>query len=178
MTNPIILPIDQLETDPVRRFFDELPDGDRTFFGEPVHGEATVQLWRHDPRAQRFVMLDDDKVVGYVGVVHGVGWSSHVAELRLIVAPAERGRGLGRLLARHGVRVALEHGSQKLVVEVVADQIATIALFTGLGFVPEALLEDHVQDEQGRLMDLIVLAHRGADSLAFLATAGAAEDLA
>lgn len=178
MKSPSILSIDVVDVDRVFRFFDDLSAGDKTFFGEAVHDRGTVESWRDDDTTQRFVIVAADEVVGYVAVAHGLGWSAHVAELRLVVAPAHRGHGLGRQLARHGVRTALERDCRKLIVEVVADQIATIGLFTGLGFVPEALLEDHVRDDSGRVMDLIVLALRGPESLALLAAAGADEDLA
>ena len=49
-------------------------------------------------------------------------------------------RGLGRLLARRAVLEAVEMALTKLVVEVVADQEALIAMFRTLGFEPEALL--------------------------------------
>ena len=40
-----------------------------------------------------------------------------------------------------------------MVVEVVADQDSTIALFRSHGFDPEALLRDHVRDRSGELRD-------------------------
>ena len=53
-----------------------------------------------------------------------------------------------------------------------AEQVSTIALFQQLGFVAEALLEDHVRDATGRLTDLIVLSNRAADTWATMATVG------
>jgi hypothetical protein len=44
-------------------------------------------------------------------------------------------------------------------VEVVAEQNATLALFSALGSEPEALLRGHVRDGSGTLRDLIVMAH-------------------
>ena len=41
-------------------------------------------------------------------------------------------------------------GMTKLVVEVVAEQEATVAMFTQLGFEPEGLLKDHVRSQSGR----------------------------
>ena len=58
----------------------------------------------------------------------------------MIVDPGHRGRGIGRALARHAVLEALELGLTKMVVEVIADQEPTIAMFRSLGFDPEALL--------------------------------------
>ena len=60
----------------------------------------------------------------------------------------------------------------KVVVEVVADQVATIALFQGLGFEAEAFLADHVRDATGRLHDLIVLSHQVDDTWGAMTTIG------
>ena len=74
------------------------------------------------------------------------GWSSHVGEVRVIVDPAHRGEGVGRALATHAIVEAFRGRAAKLVVEVIADQEVTIAMFRALGFDPEALLTDHVRD--------------------------------
>jgi RimJ/RimL family protein N-acetyltransferase len=63
-------------------------------------------------------------------------------------------------------------GLSKVVVEVVADQVPTIALFQGLGFEAEAVLTDHVRDANGRLHDLILLSHHVDDNWAAMATIG------
>jgi hypothetical protein len=44
-------------------------------------------------------------------------------------------------------------------VEVVANQEATVAMFTTLGFEAEGLLRDHVRSQDGEMHDLLVLAH-------------------
>jgi ribosomal protein S18 acetylase RimI-like enzyme len=160
-------------------FFDRIPDGDRTFFKEPVSGADTVRGWLADGSA-RLLALDAgteadtgaETVVGYAAVVPGVGWSRHVGELRLVVDPAQRRRGIGHALAKAAVAEALEAGLTKVVVEAISTQDATIALFAQLGFVPEALLEGHVRDAEGELRDLLVLAMRGDDTWSTLATVG------
>jgi ribosomal protein S18 acetylase RimI-like enzyme len=139
-----------------------------------VAAPETVDRWmRLD--ASRSVAVDGDSVVGYVAVVPLQGWSSHVGEVRVIVDPDRRGKGIGRALARHAVREALRLGLSKMVVEVVADQESTIALFRSHGFDPEALLVDHVRDRSGELRDLMILAHSVDESFASLSATGIAE---
>ena len=116
-------------------------------------------------------------MIGYVAVVPLQGWSSHVGEVRVIVDPVARGRGVGRALARHAVLTALELGLTKMIVEVVADQEATIAMFRSLGFDPEALLADHVRDQNGDLRDLMLMAHSVEESWASLNASGIAESV-
>ena len=82
----------------------------------------------------------DGEVAGFVAVLPLPGWSDHVGEIRLVVLPRRRGEGLGRALARRALVEAVGVGPRKLVVEVVAEQGAALALFTALGFNGEALL--------------------------------------
>jgi ribosomal protein S18 acetylase RimI-like enzyme len=159
-------------------FFARIPEGDRTFFKEDVMDAGTVSAWAQDRRSQRMVALaGDGSVVGYLALMPGVGWSSHVGELRLVVDPAARGTGLGRKLARHGLSQAIQSGMTKVTVEVVADQTAAIGMFDAIGFEGEALLKDHVRDRGGQLRDLMILAHAVSDNHAMLATTGIDEAL-
>ena len=157
------------------RFVAQIPEGDRTFFKEDVSDPTVVAAWSQ--LATRSIAVDGGDVLGYLGVIPLQGWSSHVGEVRVIVAPGHRGRGIGRALAQHAVLEALSIGLRKMVVEVVADHEPTIAMFRSLGFEPEALLTDHVRDQAGGLRDLMVLAHSVDESFAALAAVGLGDAL-
>ena len=171
-----IRPIQTNDRDAMERFLRRIPEGDRTFFKENVDDPEVVDAWVR-PGAARSVAIDADDVIGYVAVVPLQGWSSHVGEVRVIVDPDRRGRGIGRALARHAVLQALDLGLTKMVVEVVADQEPTIAMFRAYGFDPEALLKDHVRDAAGELRDLMILAYAVEDSHAAMAAVGIADSL-
>ena len=171
-----IRPLEASDRAAVGRFVARIPEGDRTFFKEPVSEPEVVAAWAR-PGAGRSIAVDRGEVVGYVAVVPLQGWSSHVAEVRVIVDPDERGRGIGRRLARHAVLEAIDLGVKKMVVEVVADQESTVAMFRSLGFDPEALLKDHVRDQSGELRDLMILAHSTEEAFAAMGAAGLAESV-
>ncbi|MEX1173329.1 MAG: GNAT family N-acetyltransferase [Chloroflexota bacterium] len=153
-------------------FLDAMPDGDRTFFKEPV-GLETVQRWCDEPTSSRWLLIDDEgAAVAYLAVVPGVGWSAHVGERRLIVAPSHRRRGLGTRLAREGLVAGVRAGLRKLTVEVVADKVGDIEMFSALGFDPEGLLVDHIRDRSGHLRDLVILSHQVDDVADDLARIG------
>ena len=100
------------------------------------------------------------ELVGCTAVVTDPhGWSRHVAELRVIVSPDWRGRGLGRALIQESFAIALGFGLEKLTVQMTVDQRAAIAVFEELGFRAEALLSRHVADRSGTLHDLVLLSH-------------------
>ena len=164
--------------DALLRFFTELPDGDLTFVKEEVTDPETVRSWANDTSpGGRWVAVDGDDVTGYAAVRPLPGWSDHVGELRLVVASARRGSGLGRELARRALVAAVSSGLSKLVVEVVADDGAALALFTDLGFTGEAVLRDHIRDRGGELRDLMVLAHHVRDTWSGMDAVGVAEEL-
>src|SRR6186997_203624 len=97
-----ITPLSAADIDRVVAFFERVPEGDRTFFKEPVDGSSTIAGWLTDG-SPRILAIDGEAggatVVGYAGVIPGVGWSSHVGELRLVVDPNRRREGLGAALA-------------------------------------------------------------------------------
>jgi ribosomal protein S18 acetylase RimI-like enzyme len=162
------------------RFFQALPQGDLTFIKEDVTDPETVRGWTSGEPDRRWVAVLDggeSEVVGYVAVRRLPGWSDHVGEIRLVVSPQHRGTGLGRRLARHALTAAVEAGLAKLVVEVVAEQGAALALFTDLGFGGEALLEHHIRDRSGQLRDLLVLAHHVDGTWSRMRSLGLAEAL-
>jgi ribosomal protein S18 acetylase RimI-like enzyme len=164
--------------DALVEFFARLPEGDLTFIKEDVTDPQTVRSWAEGTSAGgRWVAVEDDAAVGYVAVRPLPGWSDHVGEVRLVVAPSHRGSGLGRELARRALVEAVGSGLSKLVVEVVAEQGAALALFTDLGFRGEALLVDHIRDRSGRLRDLMVLAHHVGSTWAGMDTVGVADEL-
>ncbi|GAC1328453.1 MAG: GNAT family N-acetyltransferase [Mycobacteriales bacterium] len=173
-----IMTIEQADEAQVQAFFQRVPEGDRTFFKEDVTDPDLVRSWTRDSRGRRAVACDNGTVVGYVAVIPGLGWSSHVGGLRLVVDADQRGKGLGRALARRGLLDALELGLSKIVVEVVADQTAAAGMFQAIGFEPEAMLRNQVRDRDGELRDLLVLAHHPEDAWSGLATAGVEDALA
>jgi L-amino acid N-acyltransferase YncA len=164
--------------DALLAFFGSLPEGDRTFIKEEVTDPDTVRSWADDTSpGGRWVAVVGDEVTGYVAVRPLPGWSDHVGEVRLVVSPSRRGSGLGRELARRAVVEGVSAGLSKLVVEIVAEQGAALALFTDLGFSGEALLRDHIRDRSGELRDLMVLAHHVSETWAGMDTVGIADEL-
>ena len=168
--------VESSDREAVERFVARVPEGDRTFFKEDVAAPEVLAAWTR-PGTARSVAVEDGTVVGYVAVVPLHGWSDHVGEVRVIVDPSRRGQGIGRALARRAVLEAIELDLRKMVVEVVADQAATFAMFRSLGFDPEALLTDHVRDQAGTLRDLMVLAGMVEEQWSSMIVAGIVDEL-
>ncbi|HEX8104120.1 MAG TPA: GNAT family N-acetyltransferase [Solirubrobacteraceae bacterium] len=159
-------------------FFASVPEHERTFFKEDVTDRDAVAATLTAERGRR-ALADpgDGSVAGYVAVMPLGGWSDHVGEVRLVVAPGHRGAGVGRALARRALLDALQCGLRKLVVEVVAEQEGAVGMFQALGFRAEGLLRDHVRDHDGTLRDLVILAHPVAEQWEAMATIGIGAEL-
>lgn len=144
-------------------FARSLPDEETTFLKGDAMDDDGVPAG-----SLRLVAIGDDGAIeGYASVHPGVGMSSHVGDVRLIVAPSARGRGVGLSLARRAMVESFSSlGLSKLSVEVVADEQGTIRMFRKLGFSPEALLRDHLCDPSGRMRDLVMLCHLASDGMA------------
>jgi ribosomal protein S18 acetylase RimI-like enzyme len=160
------------DSEALEAFLAALPAGDLTFIKEDVAEPGTAQAWIADSATPRGVVTADGAIVGLVAVIPGVGWSSHVGDLRLVVHPDHRRHGVGAGLARWALLEAVGMGLKKLVVEVVAEQEAAISMFQVLGFEPEALLKDHIRDRDGNLRDLLLLAHQVDGNWSGLSTLG------
>jgi ribosomal protein S18 acetylase RimI-like enzyme len=155
----------------VQSFLKRVPRGEYLFLKDQIDDAAVLQTWsKHG--AQIFLAYLEDDLAGLLAVLPGIGWSRHVAEFRMVVDPAKRGRGVGAALARQGLVAAVTAGLEKVSVEVLAEQEAVAALFRGLGFTSEALLADHVRDEDDQLHDLLVLSHQIDQTWSGLTTLG------
>ena len=174
----MIRELDGADLGALAAFFARLPDGDVTFIKEDLDA-ASLRRWVEPGRpGRRWVEVDSGEVAGFAAILPLSGWSSHVGELRLVVAADHRGTGLGRRLAQHSLRQAVLMGLRKVTVEVVAGQAATISMLVKLGFAAEAMLEDHIVDRHGEFQDLVVLAHRVDDAWSAMAVAGVDDALA
>lgn len=156
-----------------------LPEHDLLFLRRDITQPGALDSWIRDINSgliSTVLAIVDSDVVGY-GTIHrnDLRWSSHVAELRVMVAEAMRGKGLGQVLTQEAFAIALASGIEKIVAQMTLDQKGAIATFEGIGFRPEALLRDQVKDRDGNKHDLLVLTHEVAKFEAAMSAYGVNE---
>ena len=99
-------------------------------------------------------------LVGYATVHRNPApWTRGVGEIRVNVGASHRGRGLGRVLTGQIFDIAHDLGLRKLMAQMTTDQHGAQAAFRRLGFVPEALLADYVEDRNGLTHDLVLMTY-------------------
>lgn len=158
----------------LQRFFTSMPAEDRTFFFQDVEDPAVAASWAGDPQKIRQAAIGEDgRIAAFAALKPGVDWSSHVADIVLVVAPDARRGGLGRSLARRMLVEAVQRGFKKVAVSIPADNEGAITMFRKMGFEPEALLRDHLcSPEDDTLRDVMVLAHLVGDQWSTMLTGG------
>lgn len=158
----------------LQAFFQAMPQEDRTFFFQDVDDPAVAQRWVADARGvPRGVFDDAGELLAFAALQPGTAWSSHVADVVLVIAPSARRQGLGRTLARDMLLTALQRGFTKVTVVIPADNSGALEMFASIGFTPEALLRDQLRSpEDGVLRDVVVLAHMVDDTWSTMLTGG------
>ena len=99
--------------------------------------EQARRIWLADPPAETWLAAEPGgPVLGtYLLKPNNPGPGAHVANAGFMVAPAERGRGIGRQLAEHCLARAAETGYLAMQFNsVVATNTGALALWDALGF--------------------------------------------
>ena len=140
-----------------------LPSADILFLRMDITQPAGVDEWVHNIATGRTVTVtawDGDRLAGYASIHRNdVLWTRHVGEIRTIVGSDYRGIGLGARLVEEIFRIAQDLGLQKITAQMTSDQKGARATFERIGFRPEALLTDHVIDQDDRTHDMLVMSY-------------------
>ena len=151
------------DRDAVLEFARGLPEADLLFLRVDLTEPDVIDEWVGNLQtglSTSLVAYDKDGLVGYATVHRNPArWTRRVGEIRVNVSPAYRARGLGRSLTSQIFDVARHLGLKKLMANMTVDQPGAQAAFRRLGFVPEALLADYVEDRDGTPRDLVIMSY-------------------
>jgi len=139
------------------------PEDDLFFLLVDVTTPEGLEHWMRDLEEGRNITVlaeENGKLLGYSSLHHGqTRWTRHLGEIRLLVAPGQRDRGVGRLLGHEVFAIAHDLDLQRILVRVASGQKSARRLFEHLGFHMEALLADCVIDRQGHTQDLVLMSY-------------------
>lgn len=151
------------DRNPVLAFARSLAPEDLLFLRVDITDAAAVDGWIRNIEAglsATLLAFDANGLIGYATVHRSpVPWMRRVGELRVNVGPAYRARGLGRILTSQIFDLARGLGLRKLMANMTTDQHGAQAAFRRLGFIPEALLADYVEDRNGIPRDLVMMSY-------------------
>lgn len=140
-----------------------LPRRDVLFLRMDITDPKNIDEWIKNVEAGRTVTVlayDGDKLAGWASLHYNeVLWTRHVGEIRTIVGGDYRGIKLGARLAEEIFTIAHDLGLKKITAQMTSDQKGARATFERIGFRPEALLADHVMDNEGRTHDMLIMSY-------------------
>ena len=151
------------DRDAVLAFAQSLPEEDLLFLRVDLTEPSVIDEWisnLESGSSTSLVAYDADGLVGYATVHRNPArWTRRVGEIRVNVSPGYRARGLGRRLIAQIFDLARAQGLRKLMASMTTDQPGAQAAFRKLGFVPEALLADYVEDRNGLARDMVIMSY-------------------
>ncbi len=169
-------PMTAADADEVLAFARALPHHDLLFVRRDITQDKVMRAWIAQIEDQQITSLlahMDDTLVGCTALLRDQhSFSPHVGELRVLVSADVRAHGVGRVLIQEGFYQSALWGLEKLTAQMTADQAAAIAVFESMGFRAEALLRDHVRDDDGTTHDIVILSRDIASAEAQLRTLG------
>ena len=160
-----IRPFARADAVSVAEFAQALPENDLLFLSRDIKHARVIEAWLDAVNAGEIESLvatayiaGNDVIVATTAIVRDqLSWSPHVAEIRVLVSPDMRGKGLGRALLDASMALARDGGATKLMARMTPDQRGAITLFEEAGFRGEAMLLDQVKARDGTLHDLAIL---------------------
>jgi L-amino acid N-acyltransferase YncA len=143
------------------QFFLRIPEEDRKLLKHDVTKREVIDAWmKNIDYARVFPLLAeaDGKIVADATLHRrGSGWMRHVGEVRFVVDPAYRRKGLGSHLLEDLILLAADLGLEKLIAQIVAEERAAILAFQRFNFEQVAVLPGIVKDQDGTHHDLVVV---------------------
>jgi putative acetyltransferase len=119
-----------------------------------------LRLLRRHQDAAVFVAETAEGIVARLSVSRDTHpASAHVADVGLMVAAAQRRRGIGTALLEQAVRWGEERGVRKLELHVFPHNRAALALYEGFGFRREGHRREHYRRSDGTFVDAILMAY-------------------
>ncbi len=155
--------MDAADHERILAFARSLPPDDLLFLRTDITEPAIIDQWIADlERGNAITVLaeTEGELAGYATLhLEQAQWTRRVGEIRVQVAPAFRGYGLGRRLTLEIFQLGKSRGIKKMAAMMTPDQTGARAAFEKLGFQVEALLQDWVVDRAGRPRDVLIMSY-------------------
>lgn len=162
-TRVLLRPMVREDRDKLLAFFRSLPESDRLYLRSDVTKEEVVDKWVRNLNYERvlpILAIFEGNIVADATLHRSdYSWTKHVGEIRIVVAPSMRKKGLGSILARELFHQAMLSGIEKIIVEMAEEDEPARRVFEKIGFKQEAVLKDHIIDAKGKKHNLVIMSN-------------------
>lgn len=122
----------------------------------PLDAQQVAEAQFGDPAAVAWMLVDGDEPVGHARILVGEGGAARYG--RVLVAPAARGRGIGRTLVTKTVEAALARDDvRRLTLGVFRHNAPARRVYESLGFTYTGVTNTHLVDGEEWLADEMAL---------------------
>ena len=144
------------------QFFLRIPEDDRFFMKDDVTDPGVIENWAQHLDYDRTLPLlgfAGERMIADAALVrHRGGYRRDSAEVRVVIDPDYRARGLGTIMMRELITVAwdaeLDHVDFEMVSEIQSEAIEAVE---GFGAQAAGTLSAYVKDPHGKPHDLVFL---------------------
>ena len=155
-------PMTKYDEDGLYRFFVSLADSDRKYLRNETQSRVLIEKWRRELNYEKVLPIlaeKDGKIIANSTLHREThGWSKHIGEIRMTIAPAFQQKGMGSILVNEIVNLARKAGLEKASAWVVASRDYVIKLFEQNGFTPISTLKNYVKSIHDRsYRDVVIL---------------------
>jgi RimJ/RimL family protein N-acetyltransferase len=158
-----IRPLEEADRAALLRFGACLPQEDWLYLENNFQSPETISMLINARNAEHWrqivAVAEDGEIMAYSSARLLPGWSSHVANIQLIVGERWRRQGIGTAIGREICQSAQTLGADKVIVKILAPRIAGTAIFKRLGFIEEGRLIRHARDRDGQYQDMVILSY-------------------
>lgn len=157
----IIRTMTENDLDVSLRFFQSFPPDELKYFRTDVTKKENVKK-RIDliktGLVHRLIALHNNEIIADGALeLSPFEWEKHIGEIRIIIHPNFRRKGLGMIMARELYFIASAEKLEKIIARMMRTQEAAIKIFKKLGFHYETTLSNYVKDRAGQPQDLIIM---------------------
>ena len=143
--------VDETLEQPLVEFFRALKRAgdDKYFHPHPLTDEEAKRRAHYSGKDLYYVLVEGDKVLGY-GILRGWDEGYEAPSLGIVIHPAVRGMGLGKLFMHFLHAAARRRGASKIRLKVYPDNTTAVTMYQELGYTFQA-------EEAGQLVGFVDL---------------------
>ena len=155
-------PLEEGDHEALHGFFSRIPEEDLYYLKDDVTDLDVIRNWTHNIDHERVIAIEavvDGEIVSDATIHRTRAFSRrHIGELRVVVDPRFRQRGLGSHVIRELLDIAKELNLYKVYIDLVTRrEEAAIRFAERMGFERVATLPSRIMDYYGGYQDVVVM---------------------
>jgi ribosomal protein S18 acetylase RimI-like enzyme len=143
-------------------FYTSLPKDDRRYLRVDVTDRDVIlkrlKLMKRGHLFRICAVVDDRIIATGALEIFADAWRRHQGELRVIIDPNFRRKGLGLIMMRELYLLAHEKKVELVVTRIMRPQLAARNICRKLGFREELMIPDYLRDLTGATQDMVLMA--------------------